>query len=102
MHVAGANPLHSMSVTSARLLAGSLRGEVQKAPFEKTFISQENRDGLLEALRGQIMRLLYDDKPGGMSVLVSVILRCYCSIHPQCAWECPDLHHSPACINLHS
>ena len=56
------------------MLAGSLRGQVQIAAFEKTFISQQNRDGLLEALRGQMMRLLYDDKPGGMSVLVSVAL----------------------------
>ena len=47
--------------------AGSLRSEVQLASFAKTFISQQNRDLLLQALRNQSLKLVYE---GNMSVLV--------------------------------
>lgn len=51
--------------------AGSLRAEVQLASFEKTFISQQNRDLLLQALRKQILQLMGDGK---MSMLVCSLL----------------------------
>ena len=49
------------------LPAGSLRSEVQQASFAKTFISQQNRDLLLQALRNQSLKLVYEGK---MSLLV--------------------------------
>ena len=60
---------NGMFLTQAALLlpAGSLRAEVQQASFEKSFISQQNRDLLLQALRNQSVKLIHE---GRMSMLV--------------------------------
>ena len=59
--------------------AGSLRQQVQVATFQKSFISQQNRDVLLQALRNQILKLMHT---GNMSLLVHTSPLCIqCSQH---------------------